>query len=144
MSAPFPRGLFLKISDLIPTNNLPCLSTLSPPRPNYVFFKTPNELPNISTPPTPIEEPYPRYTFIKTNKNLKLYGQDIDYFGTFKNCVDLEQVSIPETVKYIGPYAFENTKLKKVVLAADCQYYPTSFPSTCEVVGGTIINKVSL
>jgi hypothetical protein len=33
--------------------------------------------------------------------------------GSFCNCVNLENVSIPESVKFIGPYAFYNTKLKK-------------------------------
>lgn len=53
--------------------------------------------------------------------------------GAFCNCVNLENVSIPESVKYIGPYAFYNTKLKKIKIASDCEYYDTSFPRDCEI-----------
>ena len=53
--------------------------------------------------------------------------------GAFCNCVNLENVSIPESVKHIGPYAFYNTKLKKVKIASDCVYYDTSFPRDCEI-----------
>ena len=53
--------------------------------------------------------------------------------GAFCNCVNLENVSIPESVNYIGPYAFYNTKLKKIKIASNCVYYDTSFPRDCEI-----------
>lgn len=57
----------------------------------------------------------------------------INPIGSFCNCVNLENVTIPESVNYIGPYAFYNTKLKKVKIASDCKYYDTSFPRDCEI-----------
>lgn len=53
--------------------------------------------------------------------------------GAFCNCVNLENVTIPESVNYIGPYAFYNTKLKKIKIASNCVYYDTSFPEDCEI-----------
>jgi Na+-transporting NADH:ubiquinone oxidoreductase subunit NqrF len=43
---------------------------------------------------------------------------------------------IPDSVKKIGEYAFYKTALKRVEIAEDCEYYITSFPDGCEIVGG--------
>ena len=53
--------------------------------------------------------------------------------GAFANASDLTQVSIPQSVKYIGREAFKNTKLKNVRIASDCTYFDTSFPEGCEI-----------
>jgi hypothetical protein len=53
--------------------------------------------------------------------------------GAFYNTTNLIEVRIPETVKSIGRFAFANTKLKKVKIASDCEYYDTSFPRDCEI-----------
>ena len=71
---------------------------------------------------------------IKPDKN---YGYPfvgtIDNQGAFCNAINLESITIPETVKYIGPYAFYNTKLTEVTIASDCVYGPYSFPANCTI-----------
>lgn len=49
------------------------------------------------------------------------------------NAADLEYVSIPESVKFIGQNAFTNTSLKSVRISRDCVFYPTSFPEGCQI-----------
>lgn len=53
--------------------------------------------------------------------------------GAFANAINLSEVVIPRSCKKIGRYAFANTKLKLVVIASDCEYYPTSFPEGCRI-----------
>lgn len=53
--------------------------------------------------------------------------------GAFMNAVNLENVYIPRSCKKIGEWAFTNTKLRRVKISADCEYYPTSFPEGCEI-----------
>ena len=53
--------------------------------------------------------------------------------GAFCHAEKLVKVSIPESVKKIGKEAFRYTALKKVRIAADCEYYDTSFPEDCEI-----------
>ena len=49
------------------------------------------------------------------------------------NAVDLEYAHIPRSCKKIGEWAFTNTKLRRVKISADCQYYSTSFPNGCQI-----------
>lgn len=56
---------------------------------------------------------------------------EVPAVGAFANASDLTQVSIPQSVKYIGREAFKNTKLKNVRIASDCTYFDTSFPDGC-------------
>lgn len=53
--------------------------------------------------------------------------------GAFNYCKDLVEVVIPESVKYIGPYAFWETGLTEVTIAADCEYFEHSFPFGCKI-----------
>ena len=53
--------------------------------------------------------------------------------GAFNCCKDLVEVVIPESVKYIGPYAFWETGLTEVTIAADCEYFEHSFPFGCKI-----------
>lgn len=53
--------------------------------------------------------------------------------GAFMNAANLEYVYIPRSCKKIGAFAFSNTKLRRVKIAADCEYYPTTFPKGCEI-----------
>lgn len=53
--------------------------------------------------------------------------------GAFAHAKKLRKASIPESVKYIGEYAFRGTSLKNVTIAADCEYYCTSFPDGCTI-----------
>ena len=49
------------------------------------------------------------------------------------NATKLLRAEIPRSCKKIGRFAFANTALKKVKIAEDCKYYPSSFPAGCEV-----------
>lgn len=53
--------------------------------------------------------------------------------GACCHCTQLTTVTIPESVKKIGRYAFRNTLLTSVTIASDCTYYPTSFPDDCTI-----------
>lgn len=53
--------------------------------------------------------------------------------GAFCNDNSLSVVSIPRSVKKIGRFAFRNTSLTSVMIAQDCEYYPTSFPDGCTI-----------
>lgn len=53
--------------------------------------------------------------------------------GAFQDVSTLVKVSIPQSVKKIGEFAFAGTALKKVRIAVDCEYFPTSFPEGCVV-----------
>lgn len=81
-------------------------------------------------------EPYPaRFWFYDTDidgLNNYLLPQE-PAGGAFMNCTTLEYVSIPESVQYIGKYAFTHTSLTKVRISKTCTYYPTSFPPGCEI-----------
>lgn len=70
---------------------------------------------------------------IENDKLINTDLPEVTPIGAFCNCTSLTNVSIPESVNYIGPYAFYNTKLKKIKIASDCKYYDTSFPKDCEI-----------
>lgn len=53
--------------------------------------------------------------------------------GAFMNAHNLEYAYIPRSCKKIGEWAFTNTKLRRVKISVDCEYYPTSFPPDCEI-----------
>lgn len=53
--------------------------------------------------------------------------------GAFMNAGNLEYAYIPRSCKKIGEWAFTNTKLRRVKIAEDCEYFPTSFPPDCEI-----------
>ena len=52
--------------------------------------------------------------------------------GAFANCKNLTKVSIPKSVKTIGPWAFINSNISSVTISSDCKYYDTSFPYGCK------------
>ena len=53
-------------------------------------------------------------------------------YGAFENS-DIERVKVPISVKTIGAYAFSNTKLRHVRIAADATISSTSVPEGCIV-----------
>ena len=56
------------------------------------------------------------------------HGQEYMGFGACSNIPTLEEVEIPESVKFIDDYAFYNSGIKKVKIASDCIYFRHSFP----------------
>ncbi len=92
----------------------------------------------IDLPETSMKSPYPDSLWrIDSNINdglpyTKLMTEPLD-FGAFANAGNLVEVSIPRSVKKIGRQSFKNTKLKIVMIASDCTYYPTSFPQGCTI-----------
>ncbi len=54
--------------------------------------------------------------------------QRIEY-STFEDCTALTHITIPNTVTYIGDYAFYDSGLKTVTMPSGVNYYQTSFPS---------------
>lgn len=92
----------------------------------------------IDCPEKTIEKPYPYALWriedtendgYPTNKLLN----NISLLGSFANAKNLQRVSIPQSVKRIGKYAFRNTQLTSVTIAKDCEYYDTSFPDNCKI-----------
>lgn len=53
--------------------------------------------------------------------------------GAFMDCANLSYAQVSHSCKSIGRYAFYGTSLKKVKIAADCEFFDTSFPEDCEV-----------
>lgn len=56
----------------------------------------------------------------------------------FQSCGQLSSITIPKSVKKIGPAAFWETGLTSVELADDASYYRESFPASCVVSGGAL------
>lgn len=54
--------------------------------------------------------------------------------GAFLNAQSLEYVKIPKSVTSIGYYAFQGTKLKKVMLSKKCVFSSSAFPFGCEIL----------
>ena len=78
--------------------------------------------------------PYPIIIMIQKNNEYPFFEQlKLESLGAFKDAINLQSVIIPKSVKKIGPYSFANTKLTSVTIARDCEYYPTSFPSGCQI-----------
>lgn len=50
----------------------------------------------------------------ETENTEKRIRYDSYYMGSFWNCTSLEEIDLPDSITYIGNYAFENSGLKKV------------------------------
>lgn len=92
----------------------------------------------IDVPENAMEKPYPKAVW----RIDSIFNNGLPYHellplekasGAFMNAVNLENVYIPRSCKKIGEWAFTNTKLRRVKISADCEYYPTSFPEGCEI-----------
>lgn len=83
------------------------------------------------------QKPYPKSIWYVDEEKGLVNGLLVEPYeskaGAFMNASNLQTVYIPRTCKKIGEWAFRNTALKKVCIAADCTYYPTSFPDGCEI-----------
>jgi hypothetical protein len=80
--------------------------------------------------------PYP-YVFWFTNQ----FGDDVTHYayynheplGACRQCRNLTDITIPKSVKKIGPEMATNTLLSEVTIADDCEYSSNSFPQNCTV-----------
>ena len=81
-----------------------------------------------------MSEPYlPFWWYVENDRPRTSALPEPVYRGAFCNCTKLATAHIPESVKYIGPYAFRNTALTKVKIASDCVFSSTSFPEECVI-----------
>lgn len=106
------------------------------------WYMGPDGFPTNGTAPAPdkFTKPYPKsYWRIEAGYNngfpFHELLPDIPHTsGAFYQAKDLSRVHIPDTVKIIGDEAFKGTALKRVTIAADCEYNAeTSFPPDCVV-----------
>jgi hypothetical protein len=91
---------------------------------------------SIQTPNAPFQGDSP-YNFWRINPNVNngnpYIGLTIQepLLGAFTNAKDLKTITIPASVKHIGPFTFFGTALRSVTIASDCTYESTSFPPGC-------------
>ena len=89
-------------------------------------------------PSSPMKKPYPDalWRIDPTVNGGMPYNKllpEPENLGAFAHAKNLRRASIPESVKYIGEYAFRGTALTSVTIASDCEYYRTSFPDGCVI-----------
>lgn len=85
--------------------------------------------------------PYPSAFWYVENDDV-VHGGELDYtvMGAFARTKRLREITLPMSLESIGAYAFAESALKKVNIPNNATtYYSTSFPSNCQVTGGTLI-----
>lgn len=112
-------------------------SYITQPYPSFWWYLQNNELINNSLKPrmsgSYITAPYPLFWWYLDNNDFANSGlKKADIFGTFRNS-KIEEVEIPESVKFISDYAFYGTNLRTVTIARDCVIGLHSFPENCHV-----------
>lgn len=78
---------------------------------------------------------------VEGNEGLTIGTPYPPELGAFCHASRLKKAIIPSSCKKIGRYAFRYTQLRNVNLAADCEYWSTSFPPGCNVVGGIMVDE---
>lgn len=121
----------------------PIESNLTPPYPASLWRLDSDDILTLNNEdwspfPEPMEyltPPYPATMWYLDEENKLMNGllPEPPTEGSFMDCTTLEYVSIPESVQYIGRYAFTHTSLTRVRISRTCTYYPTSFPPGCEI-----------
>ena len=94
---------------------------------NLINLLNPATIPT-STPPYPMMLWQEYDNVLYTN-----FSMENPLIGACSNTNNVETLVIPESVKYIGTYAFRNTNVSEVTIASDCQYSSTSFPNGCVI-----------
>ena len=80
--------------------------------------------------------PYPYvFWYINQARNDVTHDNFYNYtpMGACYNCPNLTSITIPTSVKHIGPNMATNTNISSVTIASDCEYESTSFPVGCTV-----------
>lgn len=139
-SEPLFRGLFFTLEDY------PMFESYKPDKvptePNPVgIFVTDEDYPKfpsweLSSVP---KNPLPEGIFVTRNDYPKFITWELPTLGAF-NGASVETCKIPSTLETVGRYSFKDTSLVNISLPEYCTYYVTSFPKTCFVQGGTLIN----
>jgi hypothetical protein len=132
---PKPLGLFSIDNSYPYYEGLKLIKVFEEPKPMGIFqidggypFLEGHKLIKILEKPYPLGVPiiekgkYPRYDDLNQIQ-----------MGAFCYATNLKEAIIPESVKYIGEFAFRHTQLKEVTIASDCKFYSTSFPDDCRV-----------
>lgn len=130
-------------------NGYPCIPELDefvsaerkPPYSDFMLLVEENNYPMIkklALKKTSAERtvPYPDFImrcYPELNDGYPCIKRKEEPSGAFMNARNLEYAYIPRSCKKIGEWAFTNTKLRRVKIADDCEYYPTSFPPGCEI-----------
>lgn len=108
---------------------------ITQPYPAFWWYLQNNALTTIKLKPrmsgSYITQPYPIFWWYIDNGDWRNNGfRKVDVFGTFRN-TNIEELEIPETVKFISDYAFYGTNLRTVTIAQDCIVGLHSFPDGC-------------
>lgn len=97
----------------------------------------PDEIPGgVLTPPYPAS-----FWYMDSNNklNLALLLAPLP-LGAFASCSHLTTITLPESLISIGEEAFAESGLRSVTIPnSQCTYYATSFPPSCVVTGGHLI-----
>ena len=83
-----------------------------------------------------LTQPYPRiFWFTNYMEDDVIHNAEHDYerMGACYRCTNLTNMTIPKSVKNIGPNMATNSQLTSVTIASDCDYSSSSFPVNCTV-----------
>ena len=121
---------------------------LESPYPKTMWYMTenPNDINTAATKDyySPcLEMPFPSpLWYITTDPNdvRNASYRETDVLGAFAHCKFLKTIVLPDSLTSIGPDAFSDSGLEKVTIPnSQCTYYATSFPPSCVVTGGHLI-----
>ena len=76
--------------------------------------------------------PYPSQLWVPDNGLITGFMLENPLIGAFCHS-SIRKIYIPESVKKIGKYAFTESAITAVTIAADCEYDETSFPPGCRI-----------
>ena len=116
-------------------------NALQPPYPNVFWYvnQVGNDIAHSgeTTYHSPcLNNPYPYvFWYINQARNDVTHDNFYNYtpMGACYNCPNLTSMTIPRSVKNIGPNMATNSQLTSVTIASDCEYDSTSFPANCTV-----------
>lgn len=116
---PFPKILPSVISGY--NENYPVINEIDMTNAKVQVRPFPRILPDMENPQK--FEGYPSFG----------WNDGLDDFGVFARS-NITKIKIPKSVKFIQDFAFYDTSIKKVKIAADCEIFEHSFPPGCEIL----------